>query len=132
MSELSMVTNRNNQSPLHMSFTGEKVISLSRVKDEGITTSAVLSCASAHVLAQYTGRSDVVFGDTISGTNLVDPPISNTLVGCCATRLPLRVKFDGSGDQTVLHLLQQVKEQQRDRIPHEGLGFRTIIRDYTD
>ena len=132
MPELGSATKPDNQSPLPMAFTGATDIPVSRLRGRGITTSAVINCAWAHVLAQYTGRDDVVFGDTISGRNLADPSISDTLVGCCATHVPMRVKFDSSGQQTLLDPLHQVRDQQRDRIPHEGLGFRTIIRNCTD
>ncbi|CAJ2512280.1 Uu.00g052950.m01.CDS01 [Anthostomella pinea] len=132
MPELSPATKSDDQSPLRMAFTGQKTIPISGLKGEGITTAAVINCAWAHVLAQYTGKDDVVFGETISGRNLVDPLISNTLVGCCATHVPIRVRFGNPGGQTVLELLHQVRDQQRNRIPHEGLSFRTIIRDCTD
>ncbi|KAI9900502.1 hypothetical protein N3K66_004764 [Trichothecium roseum] len=132
MPELSAATRSDDQTPRPMAFTHSKQVPVSKLRGQGITTSAVLNCAWAHVLAQYTGTDDVVFGDTISGRNLVDPSISNTLVGCCATHVPMRVRFDGPGRQTVLDLLHQVRDQQHGRIPHEGLGFRTVIRDCTD
>lgn len=135
MPELSTATKSDKQSPLRMAFTPNKKMMIpaaSRLKGQGITTSAIINCAWAHVLAQYTGRDDVVFAEAISGRNLVDPLISSTLVGCCATQVPVRVRFDTSGQQTVLELLHQVRDQQRHRIPHESLGFRTIIRECTD
>ncbi|KAI6783591.1 uncharacterized protein J7T54_005620 [Emericellopsis cladophorae] len=131
MPALSPVNKSNTQGPVPMAFTGKKTVAVSRLKDTGITISAVINCAWARVLAQYTGRNDVVFGDTISGRNLVDHAIASTLVGCCATHVPVRVKLDRSGKQTFLDLLQQVRDQQRSRIAHEGLGFRAIIRDCT-
>ena len=132
MPELSKVSKSNRQSTWSMEFTDKKTIPVSRSKGGGITISTIVNCAWAHVLAQYTGRNDVVFGETISGRNLVDSAISNNLVGCCASHVPLRVKLGDPGDHSILELLHQVKEQQRSRIPHEGLGFRSIIRDCTD
>ncbi|KAI9162666.1 Nonribosomal peptide synthetase [Paramyrothecium foliicola] len=133
MPELIPTTESDQQSPLRMAFTKDKMISVPKTKGEGITTSTIISCAWAHVLAQYTGKSDVVFGDTISGRNLVDPSISGTVVGCCATNVPMRVRFaDSSGKHSVLQLLNQVRDQQRSRIPHEGVGFRSLIRECTD
>jgi amino acid adenylation domain-containing protein len=123
----------HHQSPLRMAFTKDKVISVPKSKGEGITTSTLISCAWAHVLAQYTGKSDVVFGDTISGRNVVDPSISSTVVGCCATNVPMRIRFaDSSGQHSILQLLNQVRDQQRNRIPHEGVSFRSMIRECTD
>ncbi|KAF4972914.1 hypothetical protein FSARC_636 [Fusarium sarcochroum] len=128
-----LTTESDHQSPLRMAFTKDKVISVPKSKGEGITTSTIISCAWAHVLAQFTGKSDVVFGDTISGRNLVDPSISSTVVGLCATHIPMRIKFtDSSGGHSVLELLNQVRDQQRNRIPHEGVGFRSLIRECTD
>lgn len=137
MPELIPVTesdHHHHQSPVRMAFTKDKVISMPKSKGEGITTSTLISCAWAHVLAQYTGKSDVVFGDTISGRNVVDPSIGSTVVGCCATNIPMRIRFaDGSGQQhSILQLLNQVRDQQRNRIPHEGVGFRSMIRECTD
>jgi amino acid adenylation domain-containing protein len=133
MPKVSPEIESENQNSLRMAFTKEKVLPLPKSKGDGITTSAIVSCAWAHVLAQYTGKSDVVFGDTISGRNLVDPFIGSTAVGCCATNVPMRIKFtDSSGEQSVLQLLNQVRDQQRNRIPHEGVGLRSLIRECTD
>lgn len=133
MTELIPAIKSDHQGPLRMASTKEKVISVPKSKGEGITTSTVISCAWAHVLAQYTGKSDVVFGDTISGRNVVNPSISSTVVGCCATNVPMRVRFaDSSGEHSILQLLNQVRDQQRNRIPHEGVGLRSLIRECTD
>ena len=134
MPELIPATGSGQQTPMRMAFTKDKAIPLPTSKGEGITTSTIISCAWAHVLAQFTGKSDVVFGDTISGRNLVDPSISSTVVGCCATNVPMRIRFtDGSGGElSVFQLLKQVQDQQRSRIPHEGVGFRSMIRECTD
>ncbi|KAI6778617.1 Nonribosomal peptide synthetase-like protein [Emericellopsis cladophorae] len=119
---------------MRMAVTKVKAIPLPTPKGEGITTSAIISCAWAHVLARFTGTSDVVFGDTISGRNVVDPSISGTVVGCCATNVPMRIRFaNGSGAKhSALQLLKQVRDQQRSRIPHEGVGPRSMIRQCTD
>lgn len=134
MPDLIPATGPGQQTPMPMAFTKDKVIPLPTSKGEGITTSTIISCSWAHVLAQFTGKSDVVFGDTISGRNLVDPSISSTVVGCCATNVPMRIRFaDGSGgEHSVLQLLKQVQDQQRSRIPHESVGFRSMIRECTD
>ncbi|KAM0430348.1 hypothetical protein ACHAQK_010679 [Fusarium lateritium] len=133
MPKLVPTTDSDHLSPVRMAFTKDKVISVPKSKGDGITTSTIISCAWAHVLAQYTGKSDVVFGDTISGRNVVDPSIGSTVVGCCATNVPLRIKFtDSSGDHSILQLLNQVRDQQRNRIPHEGVGVRSLIRECTD
>ncbi|KAF4468805.1 nonribosomal peptide synthase like protein [Fusarium albosuccineum] len=120
-------------SPVRMAFTKDKVMPLPKSKGQGITTSTIISCAWAHVLAQFTGKSDVVYGDTISGRNVVDPSVSSTVVGCCATNVPMRIRFaDSSGKHSVLQLLNQVRDQQRNRIPHEGVSLRSLIRECTD
>lgn len=133
MTELIPATDSDHQTPVRMAFTKDKVISVPKSKGEGITTSTIISCAWAHVLAQYTGKSDVVFGDTISGRNVVDPSISSTVVGCCATNVPMRIRFaDSSGEHSIHQLLNQVRDQQRSRIPHEGVGLRSLVRECTD
>ncbi|KAG5657323.1 hypothetical protein KAF25_005887 [Fusarium avenaceum] len=133
MPKVTPETDPEYQNALRMAFTEEKVLALPKSKGDGITTSTIISCAWAHVLAQYTGKSDVVFGDTISGRNLVDPSIGSTAVGCCATNVPMRIRFaDDSGEHSVVQLLNQVRDQQRNRIPHEGVGLRSLIRECTD
>ena len=134
MPELTPVTGSGQQIPMRMAFTKDKVMPLPASKGEGITISTIISCAWAHVLAQFTGKSDVVFGDTISGRNVVNASISSTVVGCCATNVPMRIRFtDGSGSEhSILQLLKQVQDQQRSRITHEGVGFRSMIRQCTD
>lgn len=134
MPELTPVTVVDQQTPVHMAFTKDKAMPLPTSKREGITISTIISCAWAHVLAQFTGKSDVVFGDTISGRNVVDPSISSTVVGCCASNVPMRIRFDNGsgGEHSILQLLKQVQEQQRSRITHEGVGFRSMIRRCTD
>jgi amino acid adenylation domain-containing protein len=133
MPKVVPATESEHQNSLHMAFTKEKVLPVPKSKGDGITASTIISCAWAHVLGQYTGKSDVVFGDTISGRNLVDPSIGSTAVGCCATNVPMRIRFaDSSGKHSVLQLLNQVRDQQRNRIPHEGVGVRSLIRECTD
>jgi hypothetical protein len=133
MPKVVPATESEHQNSLHMAFTKEKVLPMPKSKGDGITASTIISCAWAHVLAQYTGKSDVVFGDTISGRNLVDPSIGSTAVGCCATNVPMRIRFaDSAGSHSVLQLLNQVRDQQRNRIPHEGVGVRSLIRECTD
>ncbi|WXC58543.1 Nonribosomal peptide synthetase 7 [Fusarium graminearum] len=133
MTEVIPTAAYGGQNPVQMAFTNAKMIAVRKSKGDGITTSTIISCAWAHVLAQYTGKPDVVFGDTISGRNLVDPSISSTVVGCCATNVPMRVRFAGdSGEHSILQLLNQVRDQQRSRIPHEGVGVRSLLHECTD
>ncbi|CAF3447430.1 unnamed protein product [Fusarium graminearum] len=133
MTEVIPTADSGGQNPVQMAFTNAKMIAVRKSKGDGITTSTIISCAWAHVLAQYTGKPDVVFGDTISGRNLVDPSISSTVVGCCATNVPMRVRFAGdSGEHSILQLLNQVRDQQRSLIPHEGVGVRSLIHECTD
>ena len=132
-STMPKLTESDHYSLVRVAFTKDKVIAIPKSKGDGITTSTIIRCAWAHVLAQFTGGNDVVFGDTISGRNLVDSSISSTAVGCCATVVPMRIKFsDASGGCSVFQLLNQVRDQQRDRMPHEGVGFRSIIRESTN
>ncbi|KAH8177897.1 AMP-binding enzyme domain-containing protein [Sarocladium implicatum] len=132
MTQLSSARKANDPYPSQMEFAGRKTVTCRRAWGEGITTSTIVAVAWAHVLAQYTGDDDVVFGDSISGTNLVDPSVAESVVGCRATHVPVRVRFYQGCEQTLLMILHQFRDQARDRIPHEALGFRTIIHECTD
>ena len=132
MTTLSEAREVHNPSPSRMRFEGRMVVPGGRTWGEGITTSTIIAVAWAHVLALHTGQDDVVFGDSISGTNLVDPDIASSVMGCRATHVPVRLQLDRSGKQTLLMLLHQLRDQTQNRIPHEGVGFSTIIRECTD
>ncbi|EXK27244.1 hypothetical protein FOMG_16308 [Fusarium oxysporum f. sp. melonis 26406] len=107
-----------------------KVVSTPSLASVNITTSTVIKAAWASALARVTGKTDVVFGNIISGRNSSNLPGIESLVGPCLNLVPVRVRHKPSW--TVLDLLQYIQNQQVDNMPYETLGFREIINKCTD
>jgi hypothetical protein len=106
----------------------KRVVPLRSLASMNITTATIVKAAWSMVLAQATGKSDIVFGHIISGRNIDVPGIEN-IVGPCLNMVPVRVKYQTAW--TVLQLLQYVQNQQVDNMPYESLGFREIIKKCT-
>jgi aryl carrier-like protein len=104
-------------------------IRVKSLQSEGITFATVIKAAWALVLSQLAGRSDVVFGHTISGRNL-DLDEVEKVVGACINVVPVRAILKPGWK--VIDLLQFVQDQQLANVPHETLGTREIIRRCTD
>jgi amino acid adenylation domain-containing protein/non-ribosomal peptide synthase protein (TIGR01720 family) len=107
-----------------------KVVSTPSLASVNITTSTVIKAAWSTVLAKVTGKTDVVFGNIISGRNGSKVPGIESIVGPCLNVVPVRVRHRPSW--TVLDLLQYIQSQQVDNIPYETLGFREIINKCTE
>ena len=109
--------------------TLKQTIILPSIAHGSITTATVIKAAWALVLAQLSGKSDIVFGHTISGRNATVPNVEST-VGPCLNMIPVRVQF-GEG-WTALDLLRYVQDQQVSNMPYEALGFREITKHCTE
>ncbi|KAI7760061.1 hypothetical protein LZL87_012432 [Fusarium oxysporum] len=107
-----------------------KVVSTPSLASVNITTSTIIKAAWASVLARVTGKTDVVFGNIISGRNGNTVPGIESIVGPCLNVVPVRVRHQPSW--TVLDLLQYIQNQQVDNMPYETLGFREIINKCSD
>ncbi|KAG5804023.1 hypothetical protein H9Q71_011395 [Fusarium xylarioides] len=107
-----------------------KVVSTPSLASVNITTSTVIKAAWSTVLAKATGKTDVIFGNVISGRNASNIPGIQGIVGPCLNIVPVRVPHQSSW--TVLDLLQYIQDQQVDNMPYETLGFREIIDKCTD
>ncbi|KAI1051402.1 hypothetical protein LB506_003776 [Fusarium annulatum] len=107
-----------------------RVVSTSSLASFSITTSTVIKAAWSTVLANVTGKTDVVFGNIISGRNDSNIPGIQSIVGPCLNVVPVRVRRQASW--TILDLLQYIQDQQVDNMPYETLGFREIINKCTD
>ena len=89
-----------------------------------ITAATLVRAAWALVLARHTGRSDVVFGDIVSGRNTGDPVAAHA-AGCCVNIVPVRALLDPAA--AAGGLLSALQQQQIARLPHETLGFRKLL-----
>ncbi|MFF5965052.1 amino acid adenylation domain-containing protein [Streptomyces collinus] len=91
----------------------------------GVTLNTVVQGAWGVLLGRLTGRTDAVFGQTVT----VRPPeLPNvaSMVGFCINTVPLRVGWD-DGD-TVAGLLTGLQNRQAGLLPHQYLGLADIRR----
>ncbi|KAF5719487.1 non-ribosomal peptide synthetase [Fusarium mundagurra] len=102
-----------------------KIVSTPSLASVNITTSTVIKAAWSTVLAKATGKTDIIFGNVISGRNASNIPGIQSIVGPCLNIVPVRVRHQSSW--TVLDLLQYIQDQQVDNMPYETLGFIEII-----
>ncbi|MFH9425587.1 amino acid adenylation domain-containing protein [Streptomyces sp. NPDC017529] len=85
-----------------------------------LTVNTVVQGAWALVLARLAGRTDVVFGATVSGRPAELPDVER-MVGLLINTLPVRVRLDGT--QPVLEMLKDLQRRQTALLPHQHLGL---------
>ncbi|MEH3156192.1 MAG: amino acid adenylation domain-containing protein [Gordonia paraffinivorans] len=92
-------------------------------RSAGITFNTVLQVAWALVLSRLTGRTDVVFGTTVSGR---PPEVSGveSMLGLFINTLPVRVSMHDGDD--VDAVLKRVAEEQADLLDHHSVGLADI------
>ncbi|KAF2149248.1 acetyl-CoA synthetase-like protein [Myriangium duriaei CBS 260.36] len=101
------------------------------------TFATLLKAAWALVAAVYTASEDVVFGTVVSGRNMASGTAAGA-VGPAVGMLPVRCvvpspasSASGTASGGVLDVLDKVRRQQVECIPHENLGFRRMIKECT-
>ncbi|WP_215543874.1 non-ribosomal peptide synthetase [Amycolatopsis sp. CA-230715] len=90
-----------------------------------LTLNTVLQGAWAILLGQLTGRTDVLFGATVSGRPPEVPGIE-TMVGFFINTLPVRVRLDPAA--SLLELLTGLQDQQSALAEHQHVGLADIQR----
>ncbi|KAL8810577.1 MAG: hypothetical protein Q9200_002464, partial [Gallowayella weberi] len=105
-----------------------QTIRLPGLTSKNITEATILKAAWSLTLAQLSGRSDIVFGNLISGRN-VDVEGVESIVGPCLNIIPVRMKLEPKW--TGIELLRKIQSQQVAGMPYESLGFREIIQNCT-
>ncbi|MFG1664157.1 amino acid adenylation domain-containing protein [Streptomyces sp. Y7] len=98
---------------------------VSLARGHGLTLNTVVQGAWAVVLAQLAGRTDVVFGATVSGRPAELPGVE-TMVGLLINTLPVRVPLDGR--QSAVEMLTALQERQAGLIAHQHLGLPEVQR----
>ncbi|KAK4105141.1 amino acid adenylation [Parathielavia hyrcaniae] len=93
-------------------------------RSNAVTAATLVRAAWALVLARHTSRTDVVFGDIVSGRNTGDP-VAARAAGCCVNIVPVRAVLDPAAPAN--ELLRALQQQQIERLPHETLGFREYL-----
>ncbi|MFF4986987.1 amino acid adenylation domain-containing protein [Streptosporangium saharense] len=98
---------------------------VAQARRHGLTLSTLLTAAWGMVLAGVTGRSDVVFGSTVSGRPAEIPGVEST-IGLFLNTVPVRVTLDA--DETLLALLTRLQRGRSAVLAHEHLGLGEIQR----
>lgn len=93
---------------------------------QGVTVNNVLQLAWSLLLRGVTGRSDVVFGTTVSGRP-EGLPGADEMIGLFINTLPVRVRLPK--DQTVTQVLRTLREEQTSLLGHHYLGLSEIQAD---
>nr|AGS49866.1 long-chain-fatty-acid--CoA ligase [uncultured bacterium esnapd18] len=91
----------------------------------GLTLNTITQVLWAQLLSGLTGRTDVVFGTTVSGRPS-DLPGVTTMVGLLINTLPARVRLVPG--ETVLELLARVQREQVALLDHQHLGLADVQR----
>ncbi|MEV6908770.1 amino acid adenylation domain-containing protein [Amycolatopsis sp. NPDC051071] len=96
-----------------------------RASELGITVNTLVQGAWALLLGQLTGRSDVVFGATVSGR---PPELTgvDSMVGLFINTLPVRVEC-GPAD-TLAEVLTRLQKRQAKLLDHHHFGLSDIQR----
>ncbi|MFJ9890726.1 amino acid adenylation domain-containing protein [Streptomyces sp. NPDC091287] len=95
------------------------------VRRHGITLNTAIQAVWGVVLGGLTGRSDVVFGATVSGRP-ADIPGVETMVGLFINTVPARVTV--AADDTWTTLLAKVQHWQTSVMDYHYLGLQDILR----
>ncbi|KAL2814140.1 hypothetical protein BJX63DRAFT_393024 [Aspergillus granulosus] len=114
--------------PARQIYHASQRVTTTKALPSRITMSTVMRAAWAHTLAHHVGNTDVIFGEVVSGRSSGNL-IAEKTAGCCANMVPVRASIEG---KTIRDLLQSLQKQLVDRLPHETLGFRDMIRSCTD
>jgi amino acid adenylation domain-containing protein/non-ribosomal peptide synthase protein (TIGR01720 family) len=103
--------------------TTAAILDLSR--SHGVTANTSLQVAWAVLVTVLTGRSDVVFGNTVSHRPPQIPEIER-MVGLLVNTLPVRVRLDPG--ETVADLLVRVQSEQAATWDHRHIGLAELQR----
>ncbi|MFI6867093.1 amino acid adenylation domain-containing protein [Nocardia sp. NPDC050406] len=93
------------------------------VRGAGATVNTAVQTAWALLLAMLTGRTDVVFGGTVSGR---PPQLGGVeeMIGLFINTLPVRVRLDPG--ERVADLLGRVQDEQARLLDHQHVGLAAI------
>ncbi|MFE9325082.1 amino acid adenylation domain-containing protein [Nocardia sp. NPDC052278] len=103
--------------------TSAAILDLGR--SHGVTANTALQVAWALLVAVLTGRSDVVFGNTLSHRPPQIPDVER-MVGLLVNTLPVRVRLEP--DETVGDLLVRVQSEQAAMLDHQHIGLAELQR----
>ncbi|MBG0824312.1 amino acid adenylation domain-containing protein [Planomonospora sp. ID91781] len=93
------------------------------LRARSLTLNTAVQGAWALLLAQLTGRDDVVFGGTVSGRPPELPGVER-MIGLFINTLPVRVRLRPG--ETLSGLLTRLQAEQAELLPHHHLGLAEI------
>ncbi|MFH8407232.1 amino acid adenylation domain-containing protein [Streptomyces sp. NPDC018019] len=91
----------------------------------GVTVNTLLQCCWGLLLAEWTGRPDVLFGTIVSGRSPEVPGVE-TMVGFLINTLPVRIRT--APGETLGALLRRVQQEQSRLLAHHHVGLTEIQR----
>ncbi|MEV6522227.1 amino acid adenylation domain-containing protein [Longispora sp. NPDC051575] len=91
----------------------------------GVTVNTVVQAAWGLLLARLTGRTDVVFGSTVSGRPATLPGVED-MVGLFINTLPVRVRLDPA--ETWAELLGRLQGEQAALLEHQHVRLADVQR----
>ncbi|MGW4369098.1 amino acid adenylation domain-containing protein [Nocardia takedensis] len=103
--------------------TTDAILGLGR--SHGVTANTALQVAWSLLLTIMTGRSDVVFGNTVSNRPPHIPGIE-TMIGLFINTLPVRVRLDPG--ESVADLLTRTQADQAGMLDHVHIGLAELQR----
>ncbi|WP_304452145.1 non-ribosomal peptide synthetase [Nocardiopsis sp. YSL2] len=107
-------------------LTAEETAALDRCARElGVTVNTLVQLAWGTLLSRVLGRTDVVFGTTVSGRPPELPGVES-MVGLFINTVPVRVRLDPA--RTVAQTLTRLRDEQASLLPHQHLGLADIQR----
>ncbi|MBM2616682.1 amino acid adenylation domain-containing protein [Actinoplanes sp. LDG1-06] len=95
-------------------------------RELGLTVNTVVQGALALVLAEMTGRDDIVFGATVSGRPAALPGVEE-MIGLFINTVPVRVRPRPT--DTWAEFLGRLQAQQADLLDHQHIGLAAIQRE---
>nr|WP_306304988.1 non-ribosomal peptide synthetase [Nocardia concava] len=96
-----------------------------RAGELNVTLNTLIQTSWAVLVGRLTGRSDVVFGATVSGRP-GDLPGVESMVGLFINTVPVRIRVDDR--LTIAGLLQRVQRDQADLLEHHHIGLTEILQ----
>jgi amino acid adenylation domain-containing protein/non-ribosomal peptide synthase protein (TIGR01720 family) len=115
------------QNEFMFSFSPEKTTRLKElVKQERVTINAVIQSIWAVLLAKYSGKQDVVFGEVVSGRPAEIEGIES-MIGLFLNTIPVRIAFQA--DTTFDQLVASVHEQTSAKQPYHYYPLSDILNE---
>ncbi|AFA71694.1 non-ribosomal peptide synthetase [Gordonia polyisoprenivorans VH2] len=107
--------------------TTETADLLAAGRAHGVTLTALATVAMALTLHRATGESDVIFGLSVSGRDLLEVPGIDEVVGVLLNTVPVRVEVDAW--RPVREMLRSVSDARAAAMPHDGADLGEIHRE---